>query len=47
MQHIPMFHQVEGLVVNQNANMVDLKSTLVTFLEEFFEVQKFKVSFSP
>ena len=45
--HAPMFHQVEGLVVNQNANMVDLKSTLVTFLEEFFEVKNLQYRFRP
>ena len=45
--HAPMFHQVEGLVVNKNANMVDLKSTLVTFLEEFFEVKNLQYRFRP
>ena len=45
--HAPMFHQVEGLVVNQNANMVDLKSTLVTFLEEFFEIKNLQYRFRP
>ena len=29
--HAPMFHQVEGLVVDESSTMVDLKSTLVTF----------------
>ena len=29
--HTPMFHQVEGLVVNKDATMADLKSTLITF----------------
>jgi len=45
--HAPMFHQVEGLVVNQNATMVDLKSTLVSFLEEFFEVKNLQYRFRP
>ncbi len=45
--HAPMFHQVEGLVVNQNATMVDLKSTLVRFLEEFFEVKNLQYRFRP
>ena len=45
--HAPMFHQVEGLVVNENSTMVDLKSTLVTFLEEFFEVKNLKYRFRP
>ncbi len=45
--HAPMFHQVEGLVVDTSSTMVDLKSTLVTFLEEFFEVQNLKYRFRP
>ena len=45
--HAPMFHQVEGLVVNQNVTMVDLKSTLVTFLEQFFEVKNLQYRFRP
>ena len=45
--HAPMFHQVEGLVINQNATMVDLKSTLVSFLEEFFEVKNLQYRFRP
>ncbi len=45
--HAPMFHQVEGLVVNHNATMVDLKSTLVSFLEEFFEVKNLQYRFRP
>ena len=36
--HTPMFHQVEGLVVNEDATMADLKSTLILFLKEFFEI---------
>jgi phenylalanyl-tRNA synthetase alpha chain len=42
-----MFHQVEGLVVDTSSTMVDLKSTLVSFLEEFFEVKKLTIPFSP
>ncbi len=45
--HAPMFHQVEGLVVNESSTMVDLKSTLVTFLQEFFEVKNLKFRFRP
>ena len=45
--HAPMFHQVEGLVVDQTSTMVDLKSTLVTFLEEFFEVKNLQYRFRP
>ena len=45
--HTPMFHQVEGLVVDQNSTMADLKSTLVTFLKEFFEMDNIKYRFRP
>ena len=45
--HAPMFHQVEGLVVNEDSTMVDLKSTLVTFLEEFFEIKNLQYRFRP
>ena len=45
--HAPMFHQVEGLVVDESSTMVDLKSTLVTFLEEFFEVKNLQYRFRP
>ena len=45
--HAPMFHQVEGLVVDEYSTMVDLKSTLVTFLEEFFEVKNLQYRFRP
>ena len=45
--HAPMFHQVEGLVVDESSTMVDLKSTLVTFLENFFEVKSLQYRFRP
>ena len=45
--HTPMFHQVEGLVVNKDATMADLKSTLITFLKEFFEIDNLKHRFRP
>jgi len=45
--HTPMFHQVEGLVVDQHSTMVDLKSTLVTFLKEYFEIKDLQYRFRP
>jgi phenylalanyl-tRNA synthetase alpha chain len=45
--HTPMFHQVEGLVVNKDATMADLKSTLILFLKEFFEIENLKYRFRP
>jgi len=34
--HSPMFHQVEGLFINEDANMSDLKGTLIEFCKQFF-----------
>lgn len=35
--HTPMFHQVEGLMVDKNITMANLKSVLLGFLSTFFE----------
>ena len=45
--HSPMFHQVEGLFINQFATMADLKGTLIEFCKNFFNVQELKVRFRP
>jgi len=45
--HSPMFHQVEGLFINESATMADLKGTLVEFCRKFFNVQELKVRFRP
>ena len=45
--HTPMFHQVEGLVVNKDSTMADLKTTLILFLKEFFEIDNLKYRFRP
>ena len=45
--HSPMFHQVEGLFINESANMSDLKGTLIEFCKKFFEVHNLKVRFRP
>ena len=34
--HSPMFHQVEGLVVDKDISMADLKGTLLLFVQEMF-----------
>ncbi|MDY6941885.1 MAG: phenylalanine--tRNA ligase subunit alpha [Pseudomonadota bacterium] len=44
--HTPMFHQVEGLVVDQDASMIDLYSLLKAFLSAFFE-RELEVRFRP
>ncbi len=46
MTHTPMFHQVEGLLVDENVSFADLKGTLDEFLRNFFE-QDLKVRFRP
>jgi len=45
--HSPMFHQVEGLFINEFATMADLKGTLIKFCKQFFNVQELKVRFRP
>ena len=35
--HTPMFHQIEGLVIDRGITLGDLKWTLETFLKAFFE----------
>jgi len=35
--HTPMFHQIEGLAVDENVSFADLKGVLITFLRAFFE----------
>lgn len=44
--HSPMFHQVEGLLVDKNVSFADLTGTLEQFLREFFE-EDVKVRFRP
>ncbi len=45
--HAPMFHQVEGLHIDQNINMSHLKGCLDYFIKEFFEINKIKMRFRP
>ncbi len=44
--HTPMFHQVEGLLVDENVSFADLKGVLYDFLSSFFE-QELKLRFRP
>lgn len=44
--HTPMFHQVEGLVIDKGISFADLKGTVEDFLRRFFE-QDLKVRFRP
>jgi len=48
--HSPMFHQVEGLAVDANVTMADLKGTLALFARELFGARskiRFRPSFFP
>jgi phenylalanyl-tRNA synthetase alpha chain len=45
--HTPMFHQVEGLVVDQGATLGNLKWVLEEFCKAFFEVPKVGMRFRP
>jgi phenylalanyl-tRNA synthetase alpha chain len=48
--HTPMFHQVEGLMVQEDISFGDLKGTLTTFVHQIFDEEtslRFRPSFFP
>jgi phenylalanyl-tRNA synthetase alpha chain len=48
--HTPMFHQVEGLLVDRHVSFADLKGTLTAFIHRMFDDQttlRFRPSFFP
>ncbi|MAN50891.1 MULTISPECIES: phenylalanine--tRNA ligase subunit alpha [unclassified Marinimicrobium] len=48
--HTPMFHQIEGLVVDKGISFADLKGTVDEFLKSFFEADvpvRFRPSYFP
>jgi len=48
--HTPMFHQVEGLLVDENVSFADLKGLIADFLKAFFEADlavRFRPSYFP
>lgn len=48
--HTPMFHQVEGLMVDRNVSFGDLKGILTTFVQQIFDPEtsvRFRPSFFP
>ena len=45
--HTPMFHQVEGLVIDKSATLGNLKWLLEEFCKAFFEVKDVKMRFRP
>lgn len=50
MTHTPMFHQVEGLFIDENVSFADLKGLIAEFLRVFFEADlavRFRPSYFP
>jgi phenylalanyl-tRNA synthetase alpha chain len=45
--HSPMFHQVEGLWIDEQVTFADLKGVFTDFLRRFFERDDLKVRFRP
>lgn len=45
--HTPMFHQVEGLVIDTNITMAHLKGCLYDFMKAFFELDDLPVRYRP
>ncbi|MES2141958.1 MAG: phenylalanine--tRNA ligase subunit alpha [Pseudomonadota bacterium] len=49
--HTPMFHQVEGLLIDESANFSELKGLLIEFLQQFFEkddlMTRFRATYFP
>jgi phenylalanyl-tRNA synthetase alpha chain len=47
MTHTPMFHQLEGLMIDKTAHMGHLKGCLIEFCRRFFEVDELPTRFRP
>ncbi|MDR0296917.1 MAG: phenylalanine--tRNA ligase subunit alpha [Rickettsia sp.] len=47
MTHTPMFHQIEGLMIDENINMGHLKYLITEFIKDFFEQTNIAVRFRP
>ncbi|MES2997767.1 MAG: phenylalanine--tRNA ligase subunit alpha [Pseudomonadota bacterium] len=49
--HTPMFHQLEGLLIDETANFSELKGLLTEFLQQFFEkkdlITRFRAAYFP
>ena len=45
--HTPMFHQVEGLVIDKAVHMGHLKSCIIEFVKAYFEVENLPIRFRP
>lgn len=47
MTHTPMFHQIEGLVIEEDINMGHLKYVIIEFIKNFFEQANIEIRFRP
>lgn len=47
MTHTPMFHQMEGLLIDKTTHMGHLKGCLIEFCKRFFEVEDLPTRFRP
>jgi phenylalanyl-tRNA synthetase alpha chain len=45
--HSPMFHQVEGLWIDEDISFADLKGVYTDFLRRFFDTDELEVRFRP
>ena len=45
--HSPMFHQIEGLWIDEHVSLADLKGVVADFLRNFFERDDLEVRFRP
>ncbi|HJK86786.1 MAG TPA: phenylalanine--tRNA ligase subunit alpha [Candidatus Megaira endosymbiont of Nemacystus decipiens] len=45
--HTPMFHQIEGMVIDKNIHMGHLKHTIIDFIRQFFEQPNIEIQFRP
>lgn len=45
--HTPMFHQMEGFIVDKNVNFANLKKIIKDFLFSFFNLKNLKIRFRP
>jgi phenylalanyl-tRNA synthetase alpha chain len=45
--HAPMFHQIEGLWIDEHVSLADLKGVVADFLRNFFERDDLRVRFRP
>ncbi|GAB5388417.1 MAG: phenylalanine--tRNA ligase subunit alpha [Alphaproteobacteria bacterium] len=47
MTHTPVFHQIEGLIVDETTTMAHLKGTLLEWMRRFFEIEDLNIRFRP